>query len=99
MAQSLRDLVKRSIALSMINFDERDLDNFIIELSHLMDLVKRLDEINLENIEPLFYIWEEHGSLREDEVEERGDEMIHWLGKSSLVENRFVKGPRTLEEK
>ncbi|MGC9148770.1 MAG: Asp-tRNA(Asn)/Glu-tRNA(Gln) amidotransferase subunit GatC [Sulfolobales archaeon] len=99
MSESLRDLVKRSIYLSMINFDEKDLENFIIELSHLMDLIKKLDEIDLGEIEPLFFIWEDQGSLREDESLERSEEMIRWLEKNSLVENRLVKGPKTVEEK
>ncbi len=99
MSESLRDLVKRSIYLSMVNIDEKDLDNFINELSHLMDLIKKLDEINLEEVEPLFFIWEDQGSLREDEVLEKSEEMIHWLERSSLIENRLVKGPRTVEEK
>ena len=99
MSESLRDLVKRSIYLSMVNIDEKDLDSFINELSHLMDLIKKLDEINLEEVEPLFFIWEDQGSLREDEVLEKSEEMIHWLERSSLIENRLVKGPRTVEEK
>ncbi|MGC9009029.1 MAG: Asp-tRNA(Asn)/Glu-tRNA(Gln) amidotransferase subunit GatC [Sulfolobales archaeon] len=99
MSESLRDLVKRSIYLSMVSIDEKDLDNFINELSHLMDLIKKLDEINLEEVEPLFFIWEDQGSLREDEVLDRSEEMIRWLERNSLMENRLVKGPRTVEEK
>jgi aspartyl/glutamyl-tRNA(Asn/Gln) amidotransferase C subunit len=98
-SESLRDLVKRSIYLSMVSIDEKDLDNFINELSHLMDLIKKLDEINLEEVEPLFFIWEDQGSLREDEVLDRSEEMIRWLERNSLMENRLVKGPRTVEEK
>ncbi|MEZ0290853.1 MAG: Asp-tRNA(Asn)/Glu-tRNA(Gln) amidotransferase subunit GatC [Sulfolobales archaeon] len=95
----LIDLVKRSIRLAMLEVDDRELETLMKEIKSLMNLVKKLDEIELEEVEPLFFVWERGGSLREDRVVDFGEEIFKWLEKSSRVENRFVKTPRTVEER
>lgn len=99
MSDALRDLVKRSVHLSMISINESDLEDLIRELSALMNLIKKLDEIDLRDVEPLFYAWENAEVLREDEVSEKNESIFEWLERNTSVENRLVKGPRSVEEK
>ncbi|MCC6062897.1 MAG: Asp-tRNA(Asn)/Glu-tRNA(Gln) amidotransferase subunit GatC, partial [Desulfurococcales archaeon] len=99
LSEDLKSIVRRSVELSMIKIDEREFEEFVEEVSKLMNLVKKLDEIDLGEIEPLFYVWERGDILREDEPKDHGDEMIKWLEKNSRVENRYVKAPRTVEER
>lgn len=94
-----RELARRSVHLALVDIDERELEEFIKEIEKLMTLVKRLDEIDLRDVEPMFYVWDRTEVLRDDEVHDYGEEIMGWLERSSRVENRYVKGPRTVEER
>ncbi|MEL9929533.1 MAG: Asp-tRNA(Asn)/Glu-tRNA(Gln) amidotransferase subunit GatC [Sulfolobales archaeon] len=97
--RDLAEMVRRSIRLAMIDVNEKEFEELLGEIKTLMKLVRRLDEIELGPVEPLFHVWEKSNPVREDLVVDMGEEIFEWLARSSRIEGRFVKAPKTVEER
>ena len=63
-----RALLDKIAHLSRLEFDEKDAEKVMKDMSEIVDWVEKLNEVNTDGIEPLIYISEEYNVLREDEV-------------------------------
>jgi aspartyl-tRNA(Asn)/glutamyl-tRNA(Gln) amidotransferase subunit C len=54
--------------LSKLEFDEQSREEMKKNLTKILAMVSKIDELNLDNIEPLKYMTDERNILREDIV-------------------------------
>ena len=64
------ELVDRLAELSKLEFDEQAKEGIKKDLQKIMNLVEKLEEIDVEGIEPLIYMTDEKNVLRADVVKD-----------------------------
>ncbi len=64
------ELVDRLAELSRLEFDEQAKEGLKKDLGKILDLVKKLEEVNVDGVEPLIYMTDEKNVLRKDEVKD-----------------------------
>lgn len=61
-------LVSRLAELAKLEFDKESLENIKKDLSSILELVEKLNELNTDNVEPLVYMSKELNITRTDKV-------------------------------
>ena len=64
------ELVDRLAELSKLEFDEQGKEAIKKDLQKILNLVEKLEEIDVEGIEPLIYMTDEKNVLRKDLVKD-----------------------------
>ena len=81
--------------LARIKLTEKEKDKFKKELSSILDFVKKLNELDTENVEPLYQVTGIVNTLRPDEYrkdfEMNEDLNEKLIGQAPHKENRFIK--------
>ena len=62
------ELVDRLAELSKLELDAPSKEGIKKDLQKILDLVEKLEEVNVDGVEPLIYITDEKNVLRKDEV-------------------------------
>jgi aspartyl-tRNA(Asn)/glutamyl-tRNA(Gln) amidotransferase subunit C len=62
------ELIDKLATLSKLEFDEQSREEMKKNLTKILAMVSKIDELNLDNIEPLKYMTDERNILREDIV-------------------------------
>jgi aspartyl-tRNA(Asn)/glutamyl-tRNA(Gln) amidotransferase subunit C len=62
------ELVQRLAQLSKLEFDASEQERIKTDLQKILDLVEKLNEVEVEGLEPLKYMNQEEAQLRVDEV-------------------------------
>ena len=62
------ELVDRLAELSKLEFDEQAKEGLKKDLQKILNLVEKLEEIDVEGVEPLIYMTDEKNVLRKDVV-------------------------------
>jgi aspartyl-tRNA(Asn)/glutamyl-tRNA(Gln) amidotransferase subunit C len=62
------ELVQRLAQLSKLEFDANEQERIKTDLQKILDLVEKLNEVEVEGLEPLKYMNQEEAKLRIDEV-------------------------------
>lgn len=65
------ELVDRLAELSKLEFDEQAKQGIKKDLQKILDLVEKLEEVNVDGVEPLIYMTDEKNVLRKDEVKDQ----------------------------
>jgi len=65
-----RPLLDKIAHLSRLEFEEKDADKMMRDMSAIVDWVEKLKEVNTEGVEPLTTMSHEINALREDEAKE-----------------------------
>jgi aspartyl-tRNA(Asn)/glutamyl-tRNA(Gln) amidotransferase subunit C len=65
-----RTLLDKIAHLSRLEFDEKDAEKMMMDMTAIVDWVEKLKEVDTDNVEPLTTMSHEINVLREDEVEE-----------------------------
>jgi aspartyl-tRNA(Asn)/glutamyl-tRNA(Gln) amidotransferase subunit C len=87
--------IKNIATLARIELGEKEEDMMKKELSSVLDYVKQLEEVNTENIEPLYQTTGLVNSVRQDEtmgsfeMNEQLNEKL--IGQAPDKEKRFIK--------
>lgn len=63
-----RELLNNMGELSMLSLDEEEVGNFQMEISHVLQFISKIKEIDTENIEPTVQLELQTHPLREDVV-------------------------------
>lgn len=88
-----KDAVEKILTLSRLYLKEEEKDEIIPQLEEILTYFKSIEELNTENIEPMFHPPIQKLFLREDKEEKFFDREI--LEKiSPLFEDGFVKVPK-----
>ncbi|HLP52874.1 MAG TPA: Asp-tRNA(Asn)/Glu-tRNA(Gln) amidotransferase subunit GatC [Chitinophagales bacterium] len=62
------ELVDRLAELSKLEFDEQGKEGIKKDLQKILNLVEKLEEVNVEGVQPLIYMTDEKNVLRKDVV-------------------------------
>ena len=62
------ELVDRLAELSKLELDAPSKEGIKKDLQKILDLVEKLEEVNVDGVEPLIYMTDEKNVLRKDEV-------------------------------
>lgn len=63
-------LVDRLAELSKLEFDEQAKEGIKKDLQGILDMVAKLEEVNVDGVEPLIYMTDEKNVLRKDVVKD-----------------------------
>lgn len=85
MKKDLRDEVIQLAKLSKLRFSEEELLNFIPEFEKIISFSDKINELDLEAIEPLVYIH------REEENKTRPDEITSSMTREEALKNAPAK--------
>ncbi|MBU5310506.1 Asp-tRNA(Asn)/Glu-tRNA(Gln) amidotransferase subunit GatC [Tissierella carlieri] len=62
--------VKHVASLAKLKFSEEEIDEFTDKFSEVLAYVEKLNQIDTENIEPTYQVYDYNQKLREDTVKE-----------------------------
>ena len=62
------ELVDRLADLSKLEFDDQAKEGLKKDLQKIFDLVQKLEEVNVDGVEPLIYMTDEKNVLRKDVI-------------------------------
>ena len=65
-----RELLDKIAHLSRLEFDEKDAEKMMKDMSEIVEWVEKLKEVDTDGIEPLTTMSHEVNALRDDEVKE-----------------------------
>ncbi|NLC63831.1 MAG: Asp-tRNA(Asn)/Glu-tRNA(Gln) amidotransferase subunit GatC, partial [Thermoanaerobacterales bacterium] len=92
-----KDEVGLAADISRIFLSDKEKDEITEELNAIMNYMEKLDEINLDNVEPIVHMAPAKNVLREDKVWQsldRDEALKNALDK----DNGFFRVPRIIEE-
>lgn len=67
-----KETARRAAHLARIEIAESDLDNLAVELSHILDFMEQLNEVDVEGVEPMTSVTPMALIRRADEVTDGG---------------------------
>lgn len=65
-----RELLDKTAHLSRLEFDEKDAEKMMKDMTEIVEWVEKLNEVNTDGVEPLTTMSYEVNTLREDEIKE-----------------------------
>ncbi len=88
-----RKLVDHICEIAKLELEEGEVESYIKDLNGVLEIFKKMDEVDTANVEPSFQPYRVENIWREDEVI-RTD----WdpLGNARHKEKRFFKGPKII---
>jgi len=91
-----RELLDKIAHLSRLEFDEKDAEKMMGDMTEIVDWVKKLKEVKTDGVEPLTTMSHEVNALRDDEIKE------HLSHERALVQapekdTDFFRVPKVLE--
>ena len=91
-----RPLLDKIAHLARLEFDEKDAEKVMKDMSEIVDWVEKLNEVNTDGIEPLTSMSHEVNALREDEVKDQLDH-DRALRNAPKKDDDFFRVPKVLE--
>ncbi len=90
------ELLTKIAHLARLEFDEKDTEKMIADMTAIVDWVEKLNEVDTEGIEPLTTMSHEINALREDEVKEH---LSHEraLRNAPQKDDTYFRVPKVLE--
>ncbi|GMQ81443.1 MAG: Asp-tRNA(Asn)/Glu-tRNA(Gln) amidotransferase subunit GatC [Rhodothermia bacterium] len=88
--------VRRVAELARLRFTEEELNRMARELEKMLAYVRKLEEVDISDVEPMSHVHNDAGRLREDEVERRinRDEA---LSNAPESDGKFFRVPKVIE--
>lgn len=90
-------LVEKLAHLSRLQFDDTEKEEIKKDLQRMIGFVEKLDELNLDGVEPQLFMSDEVNVLREDEIKgsiSREDA----LKNAPLHDEQFFKVPKVIKK-
>lgn len=91
-------LIQHIATLAKLEFKtDEEKENIRQDMSNMLDMVEKLNELDLENVEPLIYITERENVLRKDKV-------VQQISKEDALSNApqkdsdYIKVPKVLSQ-
>jgi len=66
----IKETVKHIAKLSNLRFSEKEIEILTPKFERVLDSIKKIEELDLDDIEPMTHVNESYNMLREDEVKE-----------------------------
>jgi aspartyl-tRNA(Asn)/glutamyl-tRNA(Gln) amidotransferase subunit C len=92
-----KELVEKLADLSKLEFSPEEQAHVIDDLSNMLNFIDKLNELDVEGVEPLVYVNEDTNSLREDiiKMEITKEEA---LKNAPLADSDYFKVPKVLKK-
>lgn len=90
-------LVEKIADLAKLEFDGADKEQIKKDLQQILGFVEKLNEVNLDQVEPLIYITDEVNVLRKDIVEEHVSKK-EALSNVPLHDSDYIKVPKVIKK-
>lgn len=91
-----REEVMKIAKLSKLKFNDDEIEKFRSDLNSIFEYVEMINEVNVENVEPLFNVLEVVQELRDDNVLNTLDKK-DFLNNSKVEDNDFIVVPKIIE--
>jgi aspartyl-tRNA(Asn)/glutamyl-tRNA(Gln) amidotransferase subunit C len=91
-----RALLDKIAHLSRLEFDEKDADKMMSDMTAIVDWVEKLKEVDTTGIEPLTTMSHEINAVREDEVKQHLDHDLA-LRNAPQKDAEYFRVPKVLE--
>jgi aspartyl-tRNA(Asn)/glutamyl-tRNA(Gln) amidotransferase subunit C len=91
-----KDTVSDIAHLARLELDKNQTKQMATEMNEILDWMKKLSEVNTDNVEPLIHISEEVNVLRNDEV---NNELEHERGLMNAPkrDSNYFRVPKVIE--
>jgi len=90
-------MVEKLAHLARLKFNEEEKQEIKTDLQRMISFVEKLNELNLDGVEPLLHLSDEVNVLREDEIKgsvSREDA----LKNAPLHDKEFIKVPKVIKK-
>ena len=91
-----RALLDKIAHLSRLEFDEKDAEKMMKDMTAIVDWVEKLKEVDTDNVEPLTTMSHESNVLREDEAKEHLS-LERALKNAPKKDSDYFRVPKVLE--
>jgi aspartyl-tRNA(Asn)/glutamyl-tRNA(Gln) amidotransferase subunit C len=91
-----RPLLDKIAHLARLEFDEKDAEKMMSDMSEIVDWVEKLNEVSTDGVEPLTSMSHEINALREDEVKDHLDH-DRALRNAPKKDDDYFRVPKVLE--
>ena len=91
------ELVEKLANLSKLEFDEQAREGIKKDLQKILDMVERLNEVNVDGVEPLIYMSDEKNVLRKDVVKDTVSKEEALLN-APLRDSDYFKVPKVIKK-
>jgi aspartyl-tRNA(Asn)/glutamyl-tRNA(Gln) amidotransferase subunit C len=91
------ELVEKLANLSKLEFDEQAREGLKKDLQKILDMVERLNEVNVDGVEPLIYMSDEKNVLRKDVVKDTVSKEEALLN-APLRDSDYFKVPKVIKK-
>jgi aspartyl-tRNA(Asn)/glutamyl-tRNA(Gln) amidotransferase subunit C len=91
------ELVEKLANLSKLEFDEQARESLKKDLQKILDMVERLNEVNVDGVEPLIYMSDEKNVLRKDVVKDTVSKEEALLN-APLRDSDYFKVPKVIKK-
>lgn len=90
-------MVEKLAHLARLKFNEEEKQEIKTDLQRMISFVEKLNELNLDGVEPLLHLSDEVNILREDEIKGSvsRDEA---LKNAPLHDDQFIKVPKVIKK-
>ena len=89
-------MVDKLAHLSRLQFNEREKEEIKNDLQRMIEFVEKLNELNLDSVEPLLFMSEEVNVLRDDEIN-GSISREEALRNAPLHDGKFFKLPKVIK--
>jgi aspartyl-tRNA(Asn)/glutamyl-tRNA(Gln) amidotransferase subunit C len=90
------DEVKKIAHLARLGIDKQDFESYAIDLSGILDLMTRMNDLNTDNVEPMAHPMDQVQRLRADKVTEQ-DNREKFQAIAPQVEAGLYLVPKVIE--
>jgi aspartyl-tRNA(Asn)/glutamyl-tRNA(Gln) amidotransferase subunit C len=91
-----RPLLDKIAHLARLEFNEKDAERILKDLSEIVDWVEKLNEVNTDGVEPLTSMSHEVNAFREDDVKDQLDHERALLN-APKKDDDYFRVPKVLE--
>lgn len=96
MTEITTEVIKKIAKLARIEVDEKDCENLTLQLTKTLSWVEQLNEVNTDNVEPLFNIHDSSIKSVADKVSD-GDIVDQVLKNSKNAKYGYFAVPKVIE--
>jgi aspartyl-tRNA(Asn)/glutamyl-tRNA(Gln) amidotransferase subunit C len=92
-----REMTNHVAALARLNFEEAELDGFILQLNEILESIEKLDELDTTGVEPTSHMFVTKTPMREDKVRQEPSPIDALLENAPERRDRLLVVPKVIE--
>jgi len=91
-----REEIQHLAELSSISLSDAEIDSLGVDMSRVIEYVNQLDELNTDDVEPTFQVFEMENVWRPDELQQFEADRESLLALTTEAEDHQIKVPKVL---